>query len=249
MVRGFYTSVGGMIPRINQERNIANNLANQTTHGYKKSTVFLRELITAQHALDHALGNERTEVPEDKRIDFSQGSLDKTDMPFDLALKGNGFFRVRDIEGTVYLTRGGRYYLDENGVLINSSGMELLSSRDDIIRITSQTADIRGNGDLYEDGEYKNTVGVVDFAEEDYQALVSIGKGLFLNPANLNQIPVENETQVFQGYIEDANVEPVLAMVDMIDVFRMFEIGQKSIQIQDQSLERVVTDVGTIRFV
>ncbi len=249
MVRGLYTSVGGMIPRVNQQRNIASNLANQTTFGYKKSSIFLRELITAQYALDHAQGVERTEVPEELYIDFTQGTMDKTDMPFDLALNGNGFFQVRDAEGTVFLTRGGRFYLDEEGVLITSSGMQLLNNRDDSIRVTGTDADIGGNGDVYENGEYRNRINVVDFAEEDYQSLVSVGNGLFINPENVPEIPVGMQTQVFQGHLEDANVEPVMTMVDMIDVFRMFELGQKAIQIQDRSLENVVTDVGRIRFV
>ena len=63
MIRGIYTAVGGMVPRMNQVRNVADNLANQTTHGYKKNSLFMRELITAQYALDHANGVERTEVP------------------------------------------------------------------------------------------------------------------------------------------------------------------------------------------
>ena len=62
MVQGMYTAVSGMIPRINQVRNVANNIANQTTHGYKKSSIFLRALITAQYALDHASGIERTKI-------------------------------------------------------------------------------------------------------------------------------------------------------------------------------------------
>ena len=247
MVQGIYTTASGMIPRINQERNIANNLANQNTNGYKKSSIFLRQLITAQYALDHAMGIERTEVPEDFRIDFTQGTLDKTDMPYDIALNGSGFFRVIDNAGDIYYTRNGRFYLDQDGFMINSTGMFLLNNRDSAIRILGRDVGIKGNGDIYEEGVRRDTIGFVDFNTNDYQALNNLGRGLFLKPPAVNEIQPKPDTQVLQGYIEDSNVEPILAMVDMIDVFRMFELGQKSIQIQDQTLQRVITEVGVVR--
>lgn len=247
MIQGIYTAVSGMIPRINQERNIANNLANQNTNGYKKSSIFLRQLITAQYALDRAMGIERTEIPEDFRIDFTQGALDKTDMPFDIALNGSGFFRVRDNAGNINYTRNGRFYLDQDGYMINSTGMFLLSVGDDAIRIQSRDVEIKGNGDVYEEGVRRNTIGFIDFDVNDYQALFNLGRALFAKPAAVNEIQPKPNTLVLQGYIEDSNVEPILAMVDMIDIFRTFELGQKSIQIQDQTLQRVITEVGVVR--
>ena len=247
MVQGIYTTASGMIPRVNQERNIANNLANQNTNGYKKSSIFLRQLITAQYALDHAMGIERTEVPEDFRIDFTQGTLDKTDMPYDIALNGSGFLRVRDNAGDIYYTRNGRFYLDQDGFMINSSGMFLLNNIDSAIRIQGRDMEIQGNGDVYEEGVRRNTIGFIDFDVNDYQALFNLGRGLFTKPPAVNEIQPEPDTLVLQGFLEDSNVKPILAMVDMIDIFRTFELGQKSIQIQDQTLQKVVTEVGVVR--
>ncbi len=247
MVKGIYTTVNGMIPRVNQERNIANNLANQNTNGYKKSSIFLRQLITAQYALDHAMGIERTEVPEDFRIDFTQGTLDKTDMPYDIALNGSGFLRVRDNAGDIYYTRNGRFYLDQDGFMINSSGMFLLNNIDSAIRIMGGDMEIKGNGDVYEEGVRVNTIGFIDFDVNDYQTLFNLGRGLFTKPPAVNEIQPEPDTLVLQGFLEDSNVKPILAMVDMIDIFRTFELGQKSIQIQDQTLQRVITEVGVVR--
>ncbi len=247
MIQGIYTAASGMIPRINQEINIANNLANMNTNGFKKGSIFLRQLITAQYALDHAMGIERTEIPEDFRIDFSQGTLDKTDMPYDIALNGPGFFRVMDTTGRIYYTRNGRFYIDQDGFIINSSGMFLLNSRDSAIRIQSGDVDIKGNGDVYEGEVRRDTIGLVDFNADDYQSLSYIGRGFYIKLQAINEIASNPDTIVLQGFLEDSNVEPILSMVDMIDVFRNFELGQKSIQIQDQTLQRVVTEVGAVR--
>ena len=96
MINGLYTSAAGMLPRIVQQENIAENLANSSTSAFKKGDVFLRSLIDASYALDRALGRERGPGPEELRTDYRQGALDQTGSPFDLALSGKGFFRVRD---------------------------------------------------------------------------------------------------------------------------------------------------------
>jgi flagellar basal-body rod protein FlgF len=247
MIRGIYTAVGGMVPRMNQVRNVADNLANQTTHGYKKNSLFMRELITAQYALDHANGVERTEVPEEYRIDFSQGGLEKSDRTFDLALNGPGFFRVQDAAGTMTYTRNGRFYLNQNGQMENSEGMLLLNNNSAPVVIRGTDPEIMANGDIFEDGALRTRVGIADFDPADYPSLAYMGKGLYANPAAVNEIAPDAKTEMFQGYMEESNVNPVLSMVDMMEMFRMFELGQKSIQIQDQTLQRSVTEVGVVR--
>jgi flagellar basal-body rod protein FlgG len=125
--------------------------------------------------------------------------------------------------------------------------MYLLNDRYNIITIDGDEVTIFGNGEIMVDGEYSQTIGLADFAEADYDALESVGAELFRNPGGINEIQTSDKTIFLQGFLEDSNVEPVNEMVDMIEIFRMFELGQKSIQIQDQSLQRVVTEVGTVR--
>ncbi|MFC1485808.1 flagellar hook-basal body protein [Candidatus Latescibacterota bacterium] len=247
MIQGLYTSLAGMMPRINQQRSITNNLANQTTYGYKKTNLFLRELVTAQYALDHALGVERTEVPEDALIDFMQGPFDRTDMPSDVALNGTGFFRVQDTDGAIYYTRNGRFYLDPAGIMANARGMMLLNDLGQPVQLQGGDITIMGDGAILEDGVWRDTIGVVDFNPNDYQVLQNIGGGLFLRPAQVLEAPRNPDTMIVQGFLEESNVEPILAMVEMIDAFRMFELGQRAIQIQDATLQRIVSEVGVVR--
>ena len=247
MIKGIYVATGGMIPRMTQMDNVAHNLANVSTNGYKKTSVFLRQLIGAEYALNHALGLERSPVPEDVRVDFSQGPFEKTDNTFDIALNGSGFLRVRDNMGTVYYTRNGHFQLDPNGLMVNSSGMFLLNRANNVIRINGNDVQIIGNGDILVDGANTVSIGLAEFGPNDYATLQGAGMGLFVKPAATNEILPNPGTQFLQGYLEDANVEPVLTMVDMIQLFREFELCQKAIQIQDQSLQRVVTEVGVLK--
>ncbi len=247
MVNGLHVSAAGMIPRMIQMNNIVNNLANISTHGYKKSSVFLRQLITADRALDHAYGVEQNQVPENLHIDFSQGTFEKTDKPFDIALNGSGFFRVMDTSGTVYYTRKGSFFRDTNGLLVNREGMFLLSDVNNTISIEGNEVKISGNGEIIVDGESTAAIGLAEFNEADYSLLKGIGGGLFVKPAAVNEIQANPDTQMWQWYLEDSNVDHIRTMVDMIEIFREFELAQKAIQIQDQTLQRVVTEVGSLR--
>ena len=246
MVKGIYLSAYGMIPRINQQNAIANNLANMSTQGFKKTNIFLRQLITADNALDHALGAERSQVAEDPRIDYTQGTFDVTGNDFDIALNGPGFFRLRDTNGNILYTRNGRFYLDNNGFLVDNEGMYLLNNRFNPINIQGGEVTIYGNGSIVADGEDVATIGLADFAPADYVSLQPIGRQQFLKPAAVNEILPSTGTIFMQGNLEESNVDSILSMVEMIESFRMFELGQKSIQIQDQSLQRVVNEVGVV---
>ena len=247
MVKGLYLSAAGMMPRIAQMDNVSNNLAKVSTNGYKKSDIFLRKLITSQYALDHAMGKDRAEVPEDVRIDHTQGTFGRTDNPFDLALNGSGFFRVRDADGSMYYTRDGRFHLDPNGMLVNNLGMQVLDVRNNAVFIDGDEAEIGGDGNIVVDGQPLTAIALSEFDVGDYQSLTYVGSGLFTKPAAVNEAAPNPATRFYQGYLEDANVDPVKTMVDMIDLFRSFELGQKAIQILDQTLQRVVTEVGSLR--
>jgi len=247
MVNGIYTATEGMIPRIVQLDNVANNLANVSTNGYKKSSVFLRSLISADQALEHAQGTDRTERPEEVWVDYTQGTFEETEEKLDIALNGSGFLRVLNTENnTVYYTRDGHFHRDLNGVLVNDENMMLLDDEFNIIIADGTDVHIMGNGDLYVDGEQVATIGLADFSENDYPMLRGIGQGLFEKPAAVAETISSSSTQFLQGYLEDANVDSVMSMVEMIEIFRAFELGQKAVQIQDGTLERVVTEVGSI---
>ncbi|MFC1606747.1 flagellar hook-basal body protein [Candidatus Latescibacterota bacterium] len=247
MIKGLYTASYGMMPRITQQDAIANNLANMSTSGYKKSNMFMRELITADNALDHVLGRERSQVAEYHLTDFTQGEFNPTGNKFDLALNGPGFFRIRDDQGATLFSRSGQFHLDNNSYLVNKDNMFVLNDSFTPIQIRGDEVEIEGNGDIMVDGAYFQTIGLGDFAQNDYASLEGVGAELFRNNGNIQEIRSSEATAFMQGYLEESNVKSIDEMVKMIEIHRMFELGQKTIQIQDQSLQRVVTEVGVVR--
>jgi flagellar basal-body rod protein FlgF len=246
MIKGLYTAAGGMIPRMIQLETVSNNLANVSTKGYKSSEVFLRSLIDASSALDRASGKERSAGPEDLRVDYTQGTFDSTGLPFDFALNGPGFLRVRDTAGNIFYTRSGRFFRTPDNTLVTREGMTLLDTTKKPIRVEGDTLSVTGNGGIVVDGEQTAVIGIADFDTKNYPSLQSLGMGLFRAPASVAEGVPSADTQMLQGYLEDSNASTVKLMVDMIDLYRMFELGQKSIQIQDQSLQRVTNELGAI---
>ena len=247
MIKGLYTASNGMIPRMTQQDAVANNLANMSTSGYKRSNMFMRELITADNALDRVLGRERSQVTEYHLTDFSQGEFNPTNNKFDIALNGPGFFKVRDDQGAMFFTRSGQFKLDNNGYLVNKDNMFVLNDRFAPMQIRGDEVEISGNGDIIVDGAYFQTIGLSDFSQNDYSSLEGVGAELFRNNGDIQEIRSSEATAFMQGYLEDSNVKSIDEMVKMIEIHRMFELGQKTIQIQDQSLQRVVTEVGVVR--
>ncbi len=246
MVGGIYTAAAGMTPRITQLDNVANNLANTTTSGFKRSSVFLRHLITAAAALDHANGVTRTEVPEDVVTDYSQGTFEATGRPFDLAINGRGFFRIMTPDGIVRYTRAGNFRLDPTGMLESDGGL-LLDNNFFPIRIQGNTVAIGGDGTVIVDGLPAARIGLTDFAPADYRQLNGIGMGLFDKPPAVAESPLGAAAELRQGYLEDSNTASVRELVDMIELYRTFELGQRAITVQDQTLQRVVNEVGVVR--
>jgi len=207
----------------------------------------MRELITADRALSGKLAKQPEKIPEEIWVDYTQGSFEKTDNSLDIAFNGPGFFKVRDKSGNIFYTRNGHFITDTQSNIVTSDGMYLMSQNNSPIKVSGSNIAISENGDLSVDGEYVATIGKADFSTDDYKQLNSIGEGLFERPANIQEKAVSSSTLVYQGYLEESNVDPVLTMIDMIQLHREFELGQKSIQIQDQSLQRVVNEVGVLR--
>ncbi|MGC8868646.1 MAG: flagellar hook protein FlgE, partial [Sulfurihydrogenibium sp.] len=130
MLQSFYTAVSGLNGNQRWIDVISDNIANVNTIGFKSERVTFEDLMARSLT---AFGNN---VPKNTEIgggsfialttkDFSQGSLQTTTNPLDLALDGEGFFIVRDNQGTVYYTRAGQFRLDADGNIVNVDGLKL----------------------------------------------------------------------------------------------------------------------------
>ena len=179
--------------------------------------------------------------------DYSQGSLKETGNTYDLALAGNGFFTISytDKKGNTSekYTRDGEFTMDSEGYLRTLEGDYVQGEGGDImIPVETSEVSIRDNGDIYADGEYVDSLRIVDF--EDYNNIEKFGENLY------NVVDGATETEstaaVKQGYLEMSNINVVKEMVEMITISRAYESNQKLIQTEDDMLDKSVNQIGKV---
>ena len=257
MVRGLYTAYTGMINQQKRLDTVTNNLANASTTGFKREgltsksfdqmlTVKLNDLSVPY--LNEGIGKMSLGVKiGENYTDYSQGSLKETGNTYDLALAGNGFFTISytDKKGNTSekYTRDGEFTMDSEGYLRTLEG-DYVQGEGGAIMIPVETSEvsIRDNGDIYADGEYVDSLRIVDF--EDYNNIEKFGENL----SNVVDGATETESTaaVKQGYLEMSNINVVKEMVEMITISRAYESNQKLIQTEDDMLDKSVNQVGKV---
>ncbi len=207
---------------------LANNLANVETPGYKASRVFARLLDDATMVADGG-------------TDFSAGSLTATERPLDIALVGDGFLVVETPAGRRW-TRGGSFSLDESGMLVNNAGHPVLGDQGKIVLPAGQV-DISAEGMLSVDGQ---AVGRLLIERPfEWASLEREGASLWVPAGDREMVP-EDAIQVHQGHLEDSNVDPVSALVEMIEIQRAYSAVQRSIQSSDDVMGTITNQIGRI---
>lgn len=257
MVKGLYTAYTGMINQQKRLDIMTNNLANSATTGFKKEG-------TATQSFDHMYAvkiKDSSEAYLNRRIgsislgakigevytDFSQGPFQVTDNTFDFGLDGRGFFGIsftsKAGETSIKYTRDGAFTLTEDGYLVTKDGDFVLNTQGNPIQL-STVAEIKVDtmGRIYEDGVLADQLGIFDF--EDYNYLEKYGENL-LQPVE-GAVMTEAPGRVRQGYLEASNVNVINEMVEMINITRAYETNQKIIQTIDQTLDKVVNQVGKV---
>jgi flagellar basal-body rod protein FlgG len=219
---------------------VSQNMANANTNGY------MRE-IAVNRAFSNYIDTELTQfssqlpvIPETQNvIDFSHGALRKTDNPLDFAIEGDGFFEVMSGKQKLY-SRHGSFSINEQGQLINSSGMALNGSEGPLL-LTSGEVEINSKGEVYQGQDYMGRIKLVSILEP--QMMTKQGNGLFaINQAGL--IEQDEISRVRQGYIESSNVEAVSEMVNMMTLMRNFEANAKVISSYDDMLSNAISSIA-----
>jgi flagellar basal-body rod protein FlgG len=229
----------------------ANNLANVNTTGYKRDNCAFQDTFQ-RFAHDYVVDakpfiRDKDLFPDpkimarprlsDEVIDMSQGAFQKTGNPLDLAVRGDGFFKVQK-DGSEYLTRNGVFSLSPEGVLITEQGYPVMANGGQVSLPPRSNIVIDGEGVIRADGQ---EVARLDFVQPaDPKDLKKEGENLFSIEGE--EVPAEGE--VAQGYIEKSNVEIVNEMVAMIECQRSFEMYQKMISTTDQLDSKVIQQVG-----
>ncbi len=240
MIEGMHRSAGGMQPRVNKQEAIANNLANVGTAGFKKDKQFVRELNSAEHRQQTKKADWQQPLADKIQVDFAPGVFDRTGNPLDLAIDGDGFFRLLNNDGGTVLTRSGNFQVDGNGFLTYPGGFQVLGTGGPIA-VGSGVVKVASTGEVSVDDIVVDTITPVTVP--DLFELERLGGSLYGLPQGTQEIPVTNAT-IQQGYLEQANVDVVHEMVDMIATLRAYEANANALQTQDESLEHLFQRVA-----
>lgn len=256
MIRGLYTGASGMLAEMARTDVISNNMANVNTTGFKKDRAIFRAFPEMNIHRIHdpiPVGIDRKMDPrpfigtmgtgvmvEEINTDFSQGAINTTSNPLDVAIQGEGFFQVQTPEGIRY-TRDGSFTLDSNLYMVTKDGHYVLGENGPLQLPEDGDIVISRQGQVFVNEQYVDRLNVVTFAETNQ--LEKQGDNLYIS--NAPAIPTQ-DVQIIQGALEGANVNTVAEMVDLISAFRAYEANQKVIQTHDSTLDRVVNDVGRV---
>jgi flagellar basal-body rod protein FlgF len=243
MIKGIFTSAAGMLPRMLQQEVIANNLANAATVGYKKDRLFLKTMMDASLVLQKDTNQNPLMLNAEKiSTVLSQGGLRATGNPLDFALSGSGFFVVNTPSGTMY-SRDGRFSLTAEGDLVTVSGFPVLGEGGPI-NLPKGDITITPTGVIQVNGLEVDMLKVVNFEEPN--SLYKQGDNLFAARDDATERQAFGTT-VSQGFVENSNVEAIKEMVDMITLHRMYETSARALMAQDETLDKAVNQVGSVR--
>jgi flagellar basal-body rod protein FlgG len=258
MIRALYSAASGMSAQEINLDNIANNLANANTAGYKMRRAQFQDLIYQSLIQPGAAAGQQTTVPAglqlglgtraaSNEIIFSQGTLTQTNNPLDLAIQGNGFFQILQPNGTIAYTRAGQFQLDQNGNLVTANG-NLLQPQV-TIPPNAQTVTVAADG----------TISYTLPGQSAAQRAGQIQLALFQNPAGLNSVgnslymptdasgnpqigaPGSSEGlgTLMQGYTEQSNVDVVAEFVNLIQSQRAYEANSRVVKAADEMYQQV----------
>jgi len=240
MIKGMYTSASGMIPRVQKQELVANNLANVNTAGFKKDRMFTKELSRAEKRIAPKKADWEQPMVDQLYVDYQSGVFDKTDNPLDVAIEGDGFFQLQGPDGSIALTRSGTFAVNPEGYIEFPGGF-LLRGEGGPIQVGNGKVSIAPGGEIEVDGSQVDRIVPVTIS--DLSKLQRLGGSLFKSPDGEELRPAVS-AQLRQGYLETANVDVVHEMVDMIVSYRTYEANARALQSQDQSLDHLFQKVA-----
>jgi flagellar basal-body rod protein FlgG len=254
MIRALHSAASGMHAQQLNIDGISNNLANVNTTGFKKSRAEFQDLLYQNLAQSGVANSQGNVAPTSLQVgtgvravsltrSMTQGDVVQTGNALDLAIEGEGFFQVRQLDGSVAYSRDGSFKLSSEGLFVSSGGLtmepeiavpqgtlDVQIGRDGVVSVL-----IAGETDPVQLGSlelavFTNSAGLRAIGQNLYQETAASGSPLLGTPAT------EQFGQVAQGFLEASNVKVVEEMVSMISAQRAYEISSKAIRAADEML-------------
>jgi flagellar basal-body rod protein FlgG len=258
MIRALFSAASGMTAQQLNVDNIANNLANASTSGFKMRRAQFQDLIYQNMIQPGSAAGAQTVVPaglqlglgtrpSSNEIIFTQGDFSMTNNPLDVVIQGKGFFQVRRPSGELAYTRAGAFQLNRDGVVVTSDGDPLEPQ----ITIPPEAQNVTIAAD-----------GTVSYSQPGQTATQLAGQiqlASFANPAGLNSLGrtlytptdasgepalgnpggTEGNGTLLQGYVEQSNVSVVEEFINLIVSQRAYEANSKVVKAADEMYQQV----------
>ncbi|HBY61326.1 MAG TPA: flagellar basal-body rod protein FlgG [Solibacterales bacterium] len=258
MIRALYSAGSGMSAQQLSVDNIAHNLANANTVGFKMRRTQFQDLLYQNMIQPGAAAGSQTTVPSglqlglgtrpsSNEIVFAQGNFLSTGNPFDLVIQGRGFFQIRRPTGELAYTRAGQFHVDRDGNMVTSDGDAIEPQI--TIPPEAQSVTIAADG----------TVSYLLAGQTAAQVAGQIQLANFVNPAGMNSIghnlftptdasgdPTvgnpggqEGLGSLQQGYVEQSNVSVVEEFINLIVSQRAYEANTKIVKAADEMYQQI----------
>jgi flagellar basal-body rod protein FlgG len=257
MIRSLWISKTGLDAQQTQMDVVANNLANVSTNGFKRSRAVFEDLLYQNIRQPGAQSSQQTTIPSGLQIGtgvrpvaaeriHTQGNLAQTGNKLDVAIQGSGLFPVLMPDGTTGYTRDGSFQTDAQGQIVTSSGFIVQPAITIPANATSVTIGQDGVVSVTQPGSVAPVqIGTMQLASFiNPSGLQSNGQNLYLETASsgapTTAAPSVNGSGTLgQGYVETSNVNVVEELVNMIQTQRAYEINSKAITTSDQMLQKL----------
>jgi flagellar basal-body rod protein FlgG len=256
MMRSLWTAASGMTGQQFNIDTISNNLANVNTTGFKQMRADFEDLLYQTQKIAGTPATEDTVLPTGVQVGhgvrpgatqqiFTQGALQATGNPADMAIEGDGFFRVLQYDGTYGYTRDGSFKIDSYGQLVTSNGYKLSPEVilpegfiPESLAISQDgriTVKVAGSDDPLEVGQleiyrFVNPAGLEAIGENLLKMTNASGEAIAGRPG------FDGMGKTLQKYLEMSNVSVVKEMVNMIVAQRAYELNSRAIQTSDSML-------------
>ena len=258
MIRALYSAASGMTAQQLNIDNIANNLANANTAGYKSRRAQFQDLLYQNMVAPGSSAGQATVVPtglqlglgtraSSNEIVFQQGDFAATNNPLDMVIQGRGFFQIKRASGEIAYTRAGSFHVDRDGALVTSEGDQLQPQI--TIPATALSTNIASDGTVtytLPGQTQSQNAGQITLANfQNPAGLNSLGKSLYLPTDASGAATVgtpggaEGLGSIQSGYLEQSNVSVVDEFINLITSQRAYEANSKVVKAADDMYQQV----------
>jgi flagellar basal-body rod protein FlgF len=247
---GLYQSASSLSALERWQDAVSQNITASQTSGYRKRTVEFSSQVAGRWNLDP---DARNSGPENEvnavfthvttGINFQTGETQPTRRELDVAIQGEGFFELQQVDGTKAYTRSGEFRMRPDRTLVSSGDLEVMTNDGNPVVLLpgAGTVTINRDGTISQGTTVLGRLSIQTFANPN--ALIPAAGGMFFSTPAAGMSAVD-EPELMQGYLEQSNVQPLREMVDLVLISRAYEANQKMITTIDQQMQKTLDALG-----